>query len=379
MEVSNQEPLIVPIVDGKSGWLVKRGLFRIWRKKYFVLKPQQQLLFYRKKGDENPQGVIPLRCCAAVVASAHVKRQHAFKICHPEKKPVYLQAKDDEELQSWLGAIIDNMENGNDSQKRDLLKSVVVTRPFVDVGDKATSSLHADWVDLSKPGVEDAVLKPRQPKSMSAPSSKPKPSHNKSDVAKPFSGRRVMDLYRRYEDDDEEWIGPDGIMRMCTDVEVDPEDVSLLVLAFDIQATEMGYFSEEEFVSGLTKLKLDNLAKLKQYLNNVRVNYAKSPPKNLNELYNYAFQFAKEEDKRALDIQTAVGLIQLLLVPHFNHAENICKFLSGNAPYHAVNKDQWIHILDFCRTIKQNYSNYDVEGAWPVMLDDFVDWAKDRT
>ena len=41
----------------------------------------------------------------------------------------------------------------------------------------------------------------------------------------------------------------------------------------------------------------------------------------------------------------------------------------------GITKDQWTNILDFCSSISEDLSNYDDMSAWPLLLDEFYEWA----
>uniref|UniRef100_A0A4X2L0D8 DCN1-like protein n=1 Tax=Vombatus ursinus TaxID=29139 RepID=A0A4X2L0D8_VOMUR len=50
----------------------------------------------------------------------------------------------------------------------------------------------------------------------------------------------------------------------------------------------------------------------------------------------------------------------------------------NQSKYRVMNKDQWYNVLEFSRTVHADLSNYDEDGAWPVLLDEFVEWQKVR-
>ena len=54
---------------------------------------------------------------------------------------------------------------------------------------------------------------------------------------------------------DSEAIQPDGIERLCADLQVKPEDVVILVLSWKLNAKLMGVYTYNEWVQGMTDLK----------------------------------------------------------------------------------------------------------------------------
>lgn len=76
-----------------------------------------------------------------------------------------------------------------------------------------------------------------------------------------------------------------------------------------------------------------------------------------------------------MDIETAKAMLQLLLSKTWPLYPEFAQFLE-QSKYRVINKDQWCNILEFSRTINNDLSNYDFDGAWPVLLDEFVEWLK---
>ncbi|XP_035565496.1 DCN1-like protein 5 [Canis lupus dingo] len=146
----------------------------------------------------------------------------------------------------------------------------------------------------------------------------------------------------------------------------------MLVLAWKLEAESMGFFTKEEWLKGMTSLQCDCTEKLQNKFDFLHSQLNISSFKNI---YRYAFDFARDEDQRSLDIDTAKSMLALLLGRTWPLFSVFYQYLE-QSKYRVMNKDQWYNVLEFSRTVHADLSNYDEDGAWPVLLDEFVEWQK---
>ncbi|CAG0915151.1 unnamed protein product [Notodromas monacha] len=189
-----------------------------------------------------------------------------------------------------------------------------------------------------------------------------------------FSQRRCTAWFHEYTCGAGTSLGPDGMEKFCQDLGVEPENIVMLVLAWQMNASQMGYFSEPEWIFGLSRLGCDSITKLRGRLGFLRD--ILSDPENFKSIYRYAFDFARNKNQKNLDLDTAKGMMALLLAKIWPLHEQFQQFLDFQKHYKVINRDQWCNILEFSRSIKPDLSNYDEDGAWPVLLDEFVAWLK---
>uniref|UniRef100_UPI0035902B56 DCN1-like protein 4 n=1 Tax=Myxine glutinosa TaxID=7769 RepID=UPI0035902B56 len=194
----------------------------------------------------------------------------------------------------------------------------------------------------------------------------------KSDDA--FSTKRCIAWFIEYTEKDD-IVGPLGMEKFCEDIGVEPENIIMLVLAWKLEAENMGYFTRQEWLKGMTSLQADNVTKLQNKFDYLRSFLNESVC--FKQIYRYAFDFAREKDQRSLDIDTAKSMLALLLGRTWSLFSSFHQFLE-QSKYKVINKDQWCNVLEFSRTINMDLSNYDEDGAWPVLLDEFVDWQKQK-
>ncbi|KAL4065273.1 DUF298-domain-containing protein [Scleroderma citrinum] len=106
--------------------------------------------------------------------------------------------------------------------------------------------------------------------------------------------------------------------------------------------------------------------------------YAQNSQVAFNELYQFCFTLSKPQQSRNIDLETAVALWSVLLTVRYPIINEITAFLNENGSYRGANKDIWSMVYEFCRTIHPNLDNYETDGAWPTMLDDFVAWKRGK-
>lgn len=189
-----------------------------------------------------------------------------------------------------------------------------------------------------------------------------------------FSHKRCITWFREYTTpDDPDTLGPEGMEKYCEDIGVEPENVVMLVLAWKMGAHNMGFFTMQEWLRGLTDLQCDTVHKLQGKLDYLRS--LLNDQTLFKSIYRYAYDFARDKDQRSMDVETGKAMLQLLLGRRWPLLPSFCSFLDRSS-YRVLNKDQWCNILEFSRSVLPDLSNYDVDGAWPVMLDEFVDWLK---
>ncbi|TYJ18104.1 hypothetical protein E1A91_A09G099300v1 [Gossypium mustelinum] len=132
---------------------------------------------------------------------------------------------------------------------------------------------------------------------------------------------RIDNLFHSYANRSLGMIDPEGIETLCSDMEVDHTDVRILMLAWKMKAEKQGYFTLEEWRRGMKALRADTVSKLRKAL--------------------------PELEK---EIQS---------------------------DYKVINMDQWMGFFRFCNEISfPDFSNYNPDLAWPLILDNFVEWMQ---
>ncbi|KAF8321533.1 DUF298-domain-containing protein [Clavulina sp. PMI_390] len=201
-------------------------------------------------------------------------------------------------------------------------------------------------------------------------------------------------------------------MRLCEAADMPMEGVRPVLLAWVCKARKMGNVYKSEWMNGMGLYRIDTIPKLalamseldaclfsdvtptsspskKDPYNRQAVvtlaSQAKSKP--LKDLYFFVFTLSRQEGQRNIDIDTAVALWDVVLKPRFSVIGDLIAYITeANGPdreegqppkmYKGVTKDQWSMTWQLVTTVKPDLSDYDTDGGWPTLFDEFVAWKK---
>lgn len=225
-------------------------------------------------------------------------------------------------------------------------------------------------------------------------------------------------LWEKYKDPrDAESIGPEGVESFCADLDLDPSDVHVLVFAWQLDASRMGYFTRGEWTGGLAKLRASTLPELKATLEAVYQETLQSAKISHNDadsfrdFYAFAHRYCRDDNKRNLDTETACAMLGMLATPIYpKHVEQFTAYLAKIDRPHGINQvrarlpraadasgtaeprarartrrppprrraqDEWMCFWELCRSVKDDCSNHADDGAWPVLLDEYVEFVQE--
>uniref|UniRef100_A0A7S2C2E8 Defective in cullin neddylation protein n=1 Tax=Octactis speculum TaxID=3111310 RepID=A0A7S2C2E8_9STRA len=193
----------------------------------------------------------------------------------------------------------------------------------------------------------------------------------------------IGEIFNTYADaDDTNSMNMIGIADLCEALGMDAgADVRVLVLCWKLKGASKksdnpGEISREEFEAGMTALTVDSMAGLTKILPSFSPGFLEH--KEFRDFYRFCFQFNREGTHKTIEKAIVMELLPMVL------DKDRCVFIDEFITFLGVHSssritaDQWNSFLEFSITIGADLSGYDDDSAWPVLLDEFVEWKREQ-
>jgi hypothetical protein len=169
-----------------------------------------------------------------------------------------------------------------------------------------------------------------------------------------------------------------GLLKLMAAVDLDMEDIRMTMLMWKLGARKTpGGIEKAEFVTGMQKLGLSTIAGLKGITPQLQTGFLEN--KEFFDLFRFVFKFNLEHlRKKTIDKESVIYLLEMCLdSDRAKHLKYFIAFLKTSKKV-ELNHDEWSSFFNFSVHIDLDCGNYEDDGAWPSLLDEYVEWKKEQ-
>lgn len=185
--------------------------------------------------------------------------------------------------------------------------------------------------------------------------------------------QKLEAFFRKYAAPGSEEIHSDGIESLCEDLGISTLDPVTLAISCHCRAEQMGIFTKAEFSVGMRRLGCEDVAGLRAQLPQLRAQLASKV--QCKDIYAFTFAFALDRGQRSMAVELCIEFWKLLLKDHFALLDRWISFVEQRCR-NTISRDTWLMLYDLATQVKPDLSDYDTGGAWPVLIDEFVEYVQ---
>lgn len=169
----------------------------------------------------------------------------------------------------------------------------------------------------------------------------------------------------------------DNLLSFIEALAIEPDDLVLLVLMEYMECEAGVEIKWVEFERGMKRLHCSTIDDIKNRLDSLRSTLAL--PDVFEKIYKYSFKLNLQDNKKILDKDTAIALWELLLAKKFGLLDKWVKFVQTRKEIKWISKDVFFQINAFRSKFncENDLENWQDDGAWPCVIDDFVENVKE--
>lgn len=199
------------------------------------------------------------------------------------------------------------------------------------------------------------------------------------------STSKLESLFKKsYGDkDDPDIMSEEGMLKFFKDCGVNPESHETLIIAFQLQCDEMGIYEKKEFCQGFANLGCSTKKDIKNAVQE-KIRSVNNNTSEYKKFYKWLFRHIKEDEKRkTIPTELALHLWSLVFAKQKNGMKLLSKWLDfcsakKDKEMKVISRDVWEQIFDFLKETQSIDDYDDCGGAWPVAVDEFVEWMQEN-
>mmetsp|Transcript_28208 Transcript_28208/g.44732 ORF Transcript_28208/g.44732 Transcript_28208/m.44732 type:complete len:260 (+) Transcript_28208:108-887(+) len=196
---------------------------------------------------------------------------------------------------------------------------------------------------------------------------------------------KLQALFKKnYADkEDQDIMSEEGMLKFFKDCGVNPESYQTLIIAYHMNASEMGIYDKQEFCTAFSKSGCSSKKEIKDVVQQ-KVRSVENSTNEYKKFYKWVFHHVKEDEKKkTIPSEIAIQLWGLVFTKHKHKMKLLPKWLefceaNKQKDLQVVSRDVWEQIFDFLTDTQSVDSYDDCGGAWPVAVDEFVEWMQEN-